>query len=105
MGRFAPRHQPVEKELFFFRGVADENVSVGAMHARVIMTGYCSQEDTQGGIADIFELLWDPEKTTVTLGTSQEVRAMFKHYDPADFSGSLVWNTRFVENGGNLTTW
>lgn len=105
MGRFARRYQPVEKEVFFFRGVADENVSVGAMHARVIMTGYCTQEDLQGGNADIFELHWNPQETTVTRGTSNEVRAMFKHDDPAGFSGSLVWNTRFVENGCDITTW
>ncbi len=105
MSRFAAKHQPVEHELFFFRGVAGENVIVGANHSRVISTGYCSQEKPGTGTAQIFEILWDPTKTTVTKATDAEIRKQFKYDDPAGFSGSLVWNTRFVERGCDLSTW
>jgi len=105
MGRFASLHQPVEHEILFFRGVAGQNVSVGANHARVTMTGYCSQEKPGSGNADIFEILWHPQGTTLTSATDPEVRSHFQYDDPAGFSGSLVWNTRFVELGCNLQTW
>ncbi|TXI87181.1 MAG: hypothetical protein E6Q40_05320 [Cupriavidus sp.] len=105
MDRFAPVHRPVERELLFFRGVAGENVVVGANHSRVISTGYCSQELPGSGDTNIFEILWNPAKTRVTEGTDDEVAKVFKHHDPHGFSGSLVWNTRFVEKGFDLSTW
>ena len=38
-------------------------------------------------------------------GTSAEARKNMKFSNPRGFSGSLVWNTRFLETGGDLTTW
>lgn len=105
MGRFAARHSPVTHELLFFRGVAGENVIIGSAHSRVIPTGYCSQEKPGSGNAAIFEMMWEPRATTVTKGTAPDVLPHFKHDDPGGFSGSLVWNTRFVEGGCDLTTW
>lgn len=102
---FAARHDPVEHEVFFFRGASDENVTVGAVHSRIIPSGYCTQEKPGGGDAKVFELLWEPLETTVTQGTSDEVAKLFKYDDPAGFSGSLVWNTRFVEKGCDLSKW
>jgi hypothetical protein len=57
MDRFASAHQPVDHEVLFFRGVAGENVIVGANHSRVISTGYCSQELPLSGDNWIFEIL------------------------------------------------
>lgn len=105
MERFALAHHPVDREVFFFRGVAGENVVVGASHSRVISTGYCTQEKLDSGDANIFELLWQPSKTKPTSGTDAEIAKVFKYHDPRGFSGSLVWNTRFVEKGCDLSTW
>lgn len=105
MDRFAPTHRPVDREVFFFRGVAGENVVVGANHSRVISTGYCSQEPPNSGDGNIFELLWNPSMTKLSKGTSVEIAKDFKYFDPHGFSGSLVWNTRFVEKGHDLSIW
>jgi hypothetical protein len=105
MDRFASAHKPVDHEVFFFRGVAGENVAVGANHSRVIPTGYCSQELPGSGDDKIFEIHWNPTSATITSGTDDEVAKLFKYYDPHGFSGSLVWNTRFVEKGCDLSSW
>lgn len=106
MSRFAARHDPVPDELLFFRGIAGENVAyISGLGADVILTGYCSQEIRQSGDANVFEMFWEAGKTTVTQGTDHEVRDRVKYDDPAGFSGSLVWNTRFVESGCDLGTW
>jgi hypothetical protein len=106
MSRFAKRHSPVPNELLFFRGIAGENaVYVSGLGADVVLTGYCSQEKVHTGDANIFEMLWDPNQITKTTGTAEEVRDRVKHDDPRGFSGSLVWNTRFVERGCDLSHW
>ena len=46
-----------------------------------------------------------PEETWITSGTSDEVRCRVKYNNPAGFSGSLVWNTRFVELGCDFQKW
>jgi hypothetical protein len=99
-------HSPVPNELLFFRGIAGENVAyMSGLRAEVILTGYCSQEKRHTGDAGIFEVLWDPTQITKTSGTSEEVRDRVKHDHPGGFSGSLVWNTRFVEHGCDLSRW
>lgn len=105
MSRFASHHQPVPNELLFFRGIAGENVVLQIGHSEISLTGYCSQEKPGGGDPSIFEMLWHPPGTNVSSGTSAQVRARFQHNNPGGFSGSLVWNTRFVERGCNLATW
>jgi hypothetical protein len=106
MSRFAKCHWPVPNELLFFRGIAGENVAyMSGLRAEVILTAYCSQEKRHTGDADIFEVLWDPTQITKTSGTSEEVRDRVKHDHPGGFSGSLVWNTRFVEHGCDLSRW
>ncbi|WP_375778021.1 hypothetical protein ACE103_01280 [Bradyrhizobium sp. ma5] len=106
MARFAQRHEPVASELLFFRGIAGENAPyVGSFGARAILSGYCSQEKQGSGDSNIFEMLWKPGGATVTAGTSEEARNQVMYDDPAGFSGSLVWNTRFVESGCDLTKW
>jgi hypothetical protein len=74
-------------------------------YSKFIATGYCSQEEPGAGDADIFEILWNPPSTAVSSGTSDQVRSTFQHSNPAGFSGSLVWNTRFVEKGCDLSNW
>jgi hypothetical protein len=106
MSKFASRHSPVPYELLFLRGIAGEDVGyISGLGADVILTGYCSQEKENSGNASIFEMLWDPGGIAVTNGTDSDVRERIKHDDPAGFSGSLVWNTRFVERGCELSKW
>jgi hypothetical protein len=50
-------------------------------------------------------VLWDPTQITKTSRTSEEVCDRVKHDHPGGFSGSLVWNTRFVEHGCDLSRW
>ena len=106
MSKFAQRHAPFEYELFFFRGIAGENADyVGSFGVNAIISGYCSQEKPGTGDDQIFEILWCPNKTSITPGTSDAARARVKYDNPAGFSGSLVWNTRFVEIGCNFDRW
>jgi hypothetical protein len=106
MSRFAERHAPVECELLFFRGIAGENATyVGPFGADVVISGYCSQEKKGTSDANIFEMLWDPLQASVTTGTETEISSKVKYVNPAGFSGSLVWNTRFVEKGCDFTKW
>lgn len=104
--RFAKSHTAVSRELLFFRGIAGENASfVGALSVIATVTGYCSQEMEGSGDARVFEMLWEPGRGTITLGTAGEVADKLKQDDPRGFSGSLVWNTRFVELGCDLERW
>jgi hypothetical protein len=105
MVSFAARHAPVEHELLFFRGIAGENTYISSFGADAIISGYCSQEKPGTGDANIFEILWKPSGTTVTPATGSEIKGRFKYDDPHGFSGSLVWNTRFVETGCDVSTW
>lgn len=106
MARFAQRHQTVKDELLFFRGIAGENVGyIGNFGSDSILSGYCSQEKHETGDEDIFEMLWSPKNTTLSRGTSDAVRDRVKYDNPAGFSGSLVWNTRFVELGCDFSRW
>jgi len=70
-----------------------------------IISGYCSQEKLETSDDQIFEILWCPEEASITSGTSDDVRARFKYNDPAGFSGSLVWNTRFLELKCDFQKW
>jgi hypothetical protein len=105
ISRFAIRHAPAALELLFFRGIAGENATVTGWGANGILTGYGSQEKPGTGDAQLFEILWSAGKATVTTGTDREVRDRFQQGDSRGFSGSLVWNTRFVELGRDLSTW
>ncbi|WP_018408461.1 hypothetical protein [Methylocystis rosea] len=105
MSKFAQRHGPVDRELLFFRGIAGENAYISDYGADAILSGYCSQEKIGTCDTDIFEILWNPRDTAVTSGTSSEASARVKYDNPAGFSGSLVWNTRFVELGCDFSKW
>jgi hypothetical protein len=105
MSRFAQRHSTAEHELLFFRGIAGENAYISAFGTDVILSGYCSQEKEHTGDENIFEILWGGSETAVTAGTDNGVQGRVKYDDPAGFSGSLVWNTRFVDLGCDFSKW
>ncbi|CDZ41567.1 Hypothetical protein NGAL_HAMBI1145_59580 [Neorhizobium galegae bv. officinalis] len=105
LSNFAQRHTTVERELLFFRGIGGENAYISDYGADAILTGYCSQEKLETGDSDIFEILWNPNATTISSGTRKDARARIKFNNPAGFSGSLVWNTRFVELGCDFEKW
>jgi hypothetical protein len=85
-------------ELLFFRGYTGENAHYGFNVLEANSQCYCSQERlVNPPDASIFEILWEPDKTEFTEGTSAESRANIKFENPEGFSGSLVWNTRYLE--------
>ncbi len=105
MSQFVHRHNPVNSEVLFFRGLAGQNAFLGFGQFSSIVTGYSSQEKPNSGDDQIFEMLWDPPQATITSQTDSTVRKGFRHDNPEGFSGSLVWNTRFVETGCDLRSW
>jgi hypothetical protein len=94
--RFAAQHDPRhESELLFFRGFAGENSEYGFGMLDSIASAYLTQQvKTDVEDAEIFELFWEPLKTELT---DVPPTPDFKTDDPGGFSGSLVWNTRFME--------
>ena len=104
--RFAAKHQICEQaELLFFRGFARENAVYGFGVHEANATGYCSQEKMDSGDASIFEMFWDPKETRFTAATSAEARAAIRFDNPHGFSGSLAWNTRYLETLAAGRTW
>jgi len=104
-GKFARRHEAVYRELFFFRGIAHQNANVSAFGTEATLTGYCSQRVPGTADPKIIEIEWNPERAQFTTGTAPEVARRIRKDDPAGFSGSLVWNTRFVRRGSDLRKW
>lgn len=102
--RFAAKHAPVADEVLFFYGVAGENTRSAYGYQR-LSTGYSTQEKRNTGDDEIFEMFWEPEHIEVSSQAPAEVRADIKSDDPGGFSGSVVWNTRFVELGCDLSHW
>ena len=96
--RFAELHRISQQaELLFFRGYAGENAAYGFGIHQADGTGYCSQEVADAGDDQIFELFWDPQQGHITTGTTAEAASAMLFDNPGGFSGSLVWNTRYVE--------
>jgi hypothetical protein len=103
---FATNHHVSEQaELLFFRGFANENANhaFGTYEAKA--TGYCSQEILGSGDESIFEMFWEPQQTAFIEGTPDEIRSSIKYDDPGGFSGSLVWNTRYLETVASGRNW
>tara|TARA_R100000365_G_C2747838_1_gene78197 strand:- start:834 stop:1640 length:807 start_codon:yes stop_codon:yes gene_type:complete len=106
--RFAPKHQPVQKEeLMFFRGFAGENARYAFGVHEANGTGYCSQEKQVPDAPDpsIFEIFWEPQGTKFAARAIDEARRAIKFDDPGGFSGSLVWNTRYLECQNSGLEW
>lgn len=98
--RFAAKHQPVHKEeLLFFRGFAGENARYAFGVHEANGTGYCSQQKQVSDVPDpsVFEIFWQPQETKIALRANDEARRAIKFDAPGGFSGSLVWNTRYLE--------
>lgn len=102
---FACEHNPVKDEILFFRGLAGENAYVGFGGFDAIITGYWSQEKRGTGDTQIIEIFWEPDKTQITPNTDPIAREKLKYDNAEGFSGSLVWNTRFVETGYDINAW
>ncbi|WP_156668673.1 hypothetical protein [Rhizobium aegyptiacum] len=105
--RFAQLHAPIERaEILFFRGFSGENARYAFGVHQTNGSGYATQEKDNTGDAGIFELFWEPKKTRFTSRTTPEATAEMKFEDAGGFSGSLVWNTRYLEvtrQGGQWT--
>lgn len=97
--RVAKKHEPAQyEELLFFHGFAGENSHYGFGVLESASSAYVTQQSKNAAKDDlIFELLWEPEATTFVDSTSVEVRKAVRLTDPGGFSGSLVWNTRYLE--------
>jgi len=97
--RIAQKHEPTRREeLLFFHGFAGENSHYGFGILESVASAYVTQQSKEGVQDDqIFELLWEPEATTFVTSTNVEVRKTVRFMDPGGFSGSLVWNTRYLE--------
>jgi hypothetical protein len=96
--RFASRHAPADRaEILFFRGFSGENARYAFGLHQTNGTGYATQEKEDSGDAQIFELFWEPENIDLTSQTSPEAAAEMKFEEANGFSGSLVWNTQYVE--------
>jgi hypothetical protein len=105
--QFAPMHRVSERaELLFFRGFAGENARYGFGVHEANATGYCSQEPAADKTDPmIFEMFWEPEKIEFSPGTQAAAREGMAHNVPGGLSGSLVWNTGYLEVTSAGSTW
>lgn len=95
-----------DEEPLFFYGFAGENSAFAFDQHVTNGTGYLTQQNRDSAAdSSVLELLWPPTMPRWSNGTSSEAQKNMKFSDPRGFSGSLVWNTRFLETGGDLTTW
>jgi hypothetical protein len=93
------QHKPTRREeLHFFHGFAGENSRYGSGVLDSSASAFVTQQSADA-VEDerIFELLWEPEGITFVESTSIEVRKSVRYTDPGGFSGSLVWNTHYLE--------
>jgi hypothetical protein len=104
--RFAKAHAVIEQaELLFFRGYAGENARYGFGVHQTNGSGYCTQEKANSGDGHIFELFWEPEHTQFSSASSSDAQAEIKFEDARGLSGSLVWNTRYLEVSRQNRAW
>lgn len=104
--KFAMKHAPCRKEeLLFFRGFSGENEHYGFGVHLTNGTGYCSQERENSRDDQTFEIFWDAQHSKFSDGTTPDARANIQYDNPRGFSGSLVWNTRFLEVSAGGKTW
>lgn len=104
---FAEKHMLSNSmELFFFHGFAGENSHYAFDTLESGASGYVTQQSADAMEDDrIFELLWDPQQTTYVESTPMEVLKAMRFTNPGGFSGSLVWNTRFLEVTSSGQQW
>lgn len=94
--RLDRKHEPVERELLFIHGFPGERSRWSAFAEGLVMDSipYLTQEAPPPSSfhPNLFALHYNPELAREGLGKSEVLPL------PPGFSGSLVWNTRFVEN-------
>lgn len=97
--RFAHQHSvATQTEPLFFRGFAGENAYYGFDTHEANASGYCSQQKVVDELdSRIFDIFWEPDNTTLSHTSSAEAQKRMRFDDPGGFSGSLIWNTRYVE--------
>lgn len=105
--RFAERHAPADKaELMFLRGYAGENSGYGFGVLETNGTGYCTQVNAIDSADNRrFDILWDADKVQYTSETTLNERMAVKALDPHGLSGSLLWNTRYIETTSKGGQW
>jgi hypothetical protein len=105
--RFASKHSLIDKsEILFFRGFAGENSHYGFGVLETNGTAYCSQQKVvENDNPCHFEIFWEPSKTQFISSTSEAERVHVPCDDPGGLSGSLVWNTRYIEASKNGRQW
>lgn len=103
----AGQHKPTrDEELHFFHGFAGENSHYGFNVLDSAASAYLTQQSSVAIKDDqIFELLWDPQRTNFVESTSIEAQKSVSYTDPGGFSGSLVWNTRYLEVTSTGHSW
>lgn len=96
---FADHHAPSDPaEPMFVRGYAGENSTYGFGILESNGTGYCTQVKPIHAVdRRRFEVHWVPDQMQYTTGTDEESRKAVEPIIPRGLSGSLVWNTRYVE--------
>lgn len=96
--RFGLHHAPADHaELLFFRGFSGENARYAFGMHQTNGAGYATQEKENTGDDQTFELFWEPENIEPTSQTGPTAAKEIRFEDARGFSGSLVWNTRYVE--------
>lgn len=96
--RLPQRHAPTTpEEILFVRGYAGENARYAFGVHQTNCTGYATQEKQSSGDDQIFEIFWEPECTQLISHPPSDAEQEIKFEDAGGFSGSLVWNTRYLE--------
>jgi hypothetical protein len=105
--RFAPMHRLVNPcEPVFFHGFSGENSGFAFETLTSNASAYLSQQKADVTADEkIFEVFWEPQETAFTESTTQAERATVRHDSSGGFSGSLVWNTRFLETTAQGKEW
>jgi hypothetical protein len=100
--RFAQKHAPVDRELLFFCGFSGERTKFGfgtlVAHGTPLLTQDMNPPVT-GLHPNDFALNYNPEKARTYDGSRGTLPL------PPGLSGSLVWNTRFVEVASSGQQW
>jgi hypothetical protein len=92
-------------ELLFFFGYAGENSHYWPDQLDSYGSGFCTQQKLGAVDNEYFEIPWDPQKACVVAGTSDQTRAEMRFENAQGFSGSLVFNTRFIETAAAGRVW
>lgn len=105
--QLALRHETSQKEeLLYFFGFSGENSNFAFENLVSNGTGYLTQKNQEAASdGDLIELLWPQGAPNWSSETTEYAKKNMRFSDPRGFSGSLVWNTRFLEVGGNLDSW